>query len=267
MRDIFFEYAARIEPLSLDEAYLDVSEAQHHHGSATLIAREIKQRIRARLGISVSAGVAPVKFLAKIASDWDKPDGLFVIDPKSVDQFVLSLGVSKLPGVGPVTAKKMARNGIYTCRDIQNFGLQQLIRLFGAYGPRLYRMSKGMDDHVVGFRSRRKSLSVERTFEKDFSHMEPLLPMLDELLASLARRYEKFSATQKINKAFVKLKFSDFSITTIEAAFSGSRRQEKAIFERLLYAAWQRKKMPIRLLGVGFRLRAVPERQLQFDFD
>jgi len=266
MRRIFSEYSTRIEPLSLDEAYLDVSESGKHSGSATLIAREIKQRIKSELGISVSAGVASAKFLAKIASDWKKPDGLFVIDPRQVEGFVRHLDVRKLPGVGPVTAEKMMRRGIYTCCDIQRYGLDELLRYFGVYGARLHKMSLGIDDGEVHPDHDRKSISVERTFESDYSQVDQLLTALNELLLQLERRYEKVSASQKIHKFFIKVRFSDFSITTNETTVRGGRIGKKELFERLLYAAWRRKNMPVRLLGVGYRLQVASEMQLEFDF-
>ncbi len=255
MRSIFSQYTDLIEPLSLDEAYLDVTGSDNLKGSATLIARHIRSQVKNDVGISVSAGVAPVKFLAKIASDWKKPDGLFVVEPSMVESFVPPLPVKKLPGVGPVTAEKLARYGIYTCEDISSCGLERLVRLFGTFGPKLFNMARGEDDRVVEPFSERKSISVEKTYAEDLGQLASLFPRLGGLLADLMLRVENAKANAKVSKAFVKLKFSDFSVTTIETSFSYAMQSEAGdIYGRLLSAAWQRKKMPVRLLGVGVRL-------------
>ena len=141
IRKIFQSYTNLIEPLSLDEAYLDVSDSKHCHGSATLIAQEIRHHIVEQEKITASAGIAPNKFLAKIASDWEKPNGQFVITPDQVSDFVLALPVKKIHGVGKVTTKKMHDNGLYTCADLQKRSKHELNVLFGSFGERLYDLS------------------------------------------------------------------------------------------------------------------------------
>ncbi len=264
MRSIFLQYTDLIEPLSLDEAYLDVTGSDNLKGSATLIARHIRSQVKSDVGISASAGVAPVKFLAKIASDWKKPDGLFVIEPSMVKSFVRPLSVKKLPGVGPVTAEKLARHGVYTCEDINACGLERLVRLFGTFGPKLFQMARGEDDRAVQPFSERKSISVEKTYADDVGKLSGLFPRLSGLLAELMARIEKAKAKDKVSKAFVKLKFNDFSVTTVETSFLYTMHAEAGdVYGRLLSAAWQRKKMPVRLLGVGVRLRANSPSQLR----
>ncbi len=266
MQQIFSQFTDIIEPLSLDEAFLDVSESNSFYGSATLIAQEIRRQVEASLGIQVSAGVAPVKFLAKIASDWRKPNGLFVIQPEMVAHFVPTLAVKKLPGVGPVTAKKLARYGIHECADIQACGLEKVVRLFGAYGTKLHEMSQGIDARSIAPRSERKSVSVERTYDEDIQSVSALSPRLEELLVALQHRMEGSNVCDKAYKAFVKLKFDDFTITTMETRIGRSASQAFDIYARLMGAAWQRHKRPVRLLGVGVRMRDESPAQLDLPF-
>lgn len=267
MREIFSNYTDKIEPLSLDEAYLDVSDSTLCGGSATFIAKEIKEKVFEKLKISVSAGVAPVKYLAKIASDWDKPDGLYVISPKQVDSFVLPLSVKKLPGVGPVTAKKLAGRGIFTCADIQKLELSTMVRLFGTFGRRLYEMSYGIDERGIDSKSDRKSISVERTYASDMHNLESIFPNLEELLLSLDERFEKLDSPLMIKKLFVKIKFNDFSITTIESAATDNKGKNNERFHHLLSAGWQRQQKPVRLIGVGYRLSPSSYEQLPLPFE
>lgn len=161
IHQIFRNFTLRIEPLSLDEAYLDVTDCTLLHGSATLIAREIKRQIKQQLSLTASAGVAPNKFLAKIASDWRKPDGLFVITPDEVTDFVADLPIDKLAGVGKVTAQKLHQQGMVTCRDIQPYTCLELQHKWGKLGQRLYELCRGVDERSVEPNRIRRSLSVE----------------------------------------------------------------------------------------------------------
>ncbi|MDH5581281.1 MAG: DNA polymerase IV, partial [Bdellovibrionales bacterium] len=150
---ILSDYTDKIQPLGLDEAYLDVSDSKLFKGSATLLAKEIKKRIYHNTKLTASAGVAPNKFLAKIASDWNKPDGLFVIHPDDVDLFLKGLKVEKINGVGKVTAQKLKNLGLYTCEDIKKYGQEKLMINLGKYGQRLYELSCGKDDSEVHART------------------------------------------------------------------------------------------------------------------
>ena len=139
VQSIFYEYTDLVEPLSLDEAFLDVSECKQHQGSATRIAEEIRNRVREEVGITISAGIAPNKFLAKIASDWKKPDGQFTVTPQDIDAFMIELPVAKIFGVGSVTAKKMSAMNIHTCGDLQQIAASELAKRFGKFGTRLHQ--------------------------------------------------------------------------------------------------------------------------------
>jgi len=160
---IYADYADTIEPLSLDEAFLDVTGSPHLEGSATRIALHIRGRIRREVGITASAGVAPNKFLAKIASDWNKPDGQLVVTPAEVNAFVRDLPVGKLFGVGKVTEEKLHQLGLFTCADIRARSPVELQRHVGSLGERLWRLAQGIDERPVEPFGRRKSLSVENT--------------------------------------------------------------------------------------------------------
>ncbi|WP_288132351.1 DNA polymerase IV [Microbulbifer sp.] len=252
IREIFLEFTDRIEPLSLDEAYLDVSDSLHFNGSATLIAREIRRRVSDQLGITISAGVAPNKFLAKIASDWEKPDGLTVITPQSVEDFVLRLPIAKLHGVGRVTAEKMHRQGIHTCSDLRPLSLIELVQRYGKFGNRLYHLCRGIDERPVSSNESRKSVSVEHTFKSDLIHQEDWLEEMTNLFGRLQERLEKLDARYEINGVQVKVKYADFTQMTHER---GSRAARISEFKQLLQQCWDKRNDPIRLLGVGIKLK------------
>ena len=254
---IFHDYASLVEPLSLDEAYLDVSASTRCQGSATLIAAEIRARIRSELALTVSAGVAPNKFLAKVASDWRKPDGLFTIAPEQVAQFVAALPVARISGVGRVTAEKLRRLGVATCGDLQAIPLETLVQRFGRYGSRLFELARGEDGRRVQPSRLRKSISVERTFATDLQQLPDMIEALDALLAELERRFARIAGSYAPIKRVIKVKYGDFTQTTLEEMMV-DRAQEwnrPPEFHRLLEAAWARGGGPVRLLGAGLRLR------------
>ncbi|UUY08187.1 DNA polymerase IV [Pseudomonas sp. J452] len=259
---IFREFTEIIEPLSLDEAYLDVTDSAHFAGSATRIAKEIRRRVSQELHITVSAGVAPNKFLAKIASDWRKPDGLFVITPDQVDEFVAALPVSKLHGVGKVTADKLGRLGIGTCADLREWNKLALVREFGSFGERLWSLARGIDERALQTDSRRQSVSVENTYDEDIPNLAMCLKRLPELLEQLETRMARLDSSYKPDKPFVKIKFHDFSQTTLEQA--GARRDLHS-YQQLLSAAFARGNKPVRLLGVGVRLLDMRGRHEQLE--
>ncbi|PCH59008.1 MAG: DNA polymerase IV [SAR86 cluster bacterium] len=248
---IFQQYTPLIEPLSLDEAFLDVSHSQQCQGSATLIAQEIRARVKETVNITISAGIAPNKFLAKIASDWNKPDGQFVITPDLVDEFVLSLPVKKLSGVGKVTAAKMHGMGINTCADLRVMGEEDLNLHFGSYGSRLFQLSHGIDHREVRNDRIRKSLSVEHTYPQDLSSLDACLAELPTLHQELLRRLEKLPSKYVICKQFVKVKFSDFVSTTVETL---SQDTNLEIYTGLCEQGFARGGRPVRLLGLGVKL-------------
>ncbi|MCP1438010.1 DNA polymerase-4 [Erwinia persicina] len=216
IREIFSRYTSLIEPLSLDEAYLDVTDSPHCHGSATLMAREIRQTIARELDLTASAGVAPIKFVAKIASDMNKPDGQFVITPQELPQFLLTLPLAKIPGVGKVTAKKLEELGLHTCADVQKTDLAALLKRFGKFGRVLWERCNGIDEREVVTDRLRKSLGVERTLSADIHEWEACLEIIDFLYAELERRLKVIKPDLLIARQGVKLKFDDFQQTTQE---------------------------------------------------
>jgi DNA polymerase-4 len=249
--DIYRDYTELVEPLSLDEAYLDVSASTRCKGSATLIAQEIRRRIFETVGITASAGVAPSKFVAKIASDWNKPDGLFLVRPEEVDAFVAALPVKKLFGVGKVTAAKLNKLGAQTCADLRAWTLQELQHHFGSFGGRLHDLCRGIDERDVNTSRERKSISTEETYTPDVPDLAACLALLPELYEQLLGRIKRAGAEKFVNKLFVKIKFSDFQQTTVECVGAAPHIPT---FARLMETGWLRASRPVRLLGVGVRL-------------
>ena len=211
VREIFKRHTDLIEPLSLDEAYLDVSENKTGLPAATQVARTIREQIRLELSLTASAGVAPNKFLAKIASDWKKPDGLFVIQPEEVDSFLLPLPVGRIPGVGKVTEEKLKQLEVQTVRDLRRMDLAALEGRFGRYGVRLYDLARGIDKSEVVPDRPTRSVSAEDTFEQDvlLAEMEPMIRKLAEHTWTASRKESQIART-----VVLKLKTSDFKILT-----------------------------------------------------
>ena len=216
VRDIFARHTDLIEPLSLDEAYLDVTQPKHDLGSATAIAEDIRGAIREETQLTASAGVAPNKFLAKIASDWNKPDGLFVLKPAMVDAFLAPLPVGRLPGVGKVMERKLAELGIATCADLRMHGAEALEARFGRWGRRLHELSLGIDERAVESERPTLQVSAEDTFERDLllAELEPhIRRMAEKAWAGYLR--EREAHPQRIARTVVlKLKTSDFRTLT-----------------------------------------------------
>jgi DNA polymerase IV len=211
VHEIFRRHTDAIEPLSLDEAYLDVTENKCGLPTATKVAIAIRQQIRQELGLTASAGVASNKFLAKIASDWRKPDGLFVIQPAEVESFLTPLPVGRIPGVGRVTEEKLAQLGMKTVADLRARSLADLQQRFGKYGRRLYELARGIDENPVQMNRLVKSISAEDTFDQDV--------LLGEIAPMIRRLAEKvWAASQKearcARTVVLKLKTAEFRILT-----------------------------------------------------
>ncbi|KQV51600.1 DNA polymerase IV [Massilia sp. Root335] len=249
--DIYRDYTDLVEPLSLDEAYLDVTNSPHCKGSATLIAQEIRRRIAETVGITASAGVAPNKFVAKIASDWNKPDGLFLVKPGEVDAFVAALPVKKLFGVGKVTAAKLHSLGAQTCGDLRDWSIDKLQQHFGSFGTRLHDLCRGIDYRDVNPVRERKSISTEETYTPDVPDLAACLALLPDLYEHLLGRIKRNNAEKFINKLFVKIKFADFQRTTVECVGYAPNLET---YRHLMETGWLRASRPVRLLGVGVRL-------------
>jgi DNA polymerase-4 len=259
IQTIFKRFTDRIEPLSLDEAFLDVSDCKQFQNSATRIAEALRQQVREEVRITVSAGVAPNKFLAKIASDWRKPDSLFVIRPEQIADFVAALPVEKIFGVGRVTAEKMHSHGLRTCTDLQALSRLELGQLFGSFGERLWYLCRGEDDRPVQNSRRRKSVSVERTFDENLNNLPRWLGALAGLEEDLGRRLARLDAHYLVHGLYIKVRYDDFTAASCEAPGAVPDRE---VFENLLRSQWQRRPGAIRLLGIGLRLKdALPARQ------
>jgi DNA polymerase-4 len=211
VREIFKRHTDLIEPLSLDEAYLDVTVNKTGLPTATRVAQTIREQIGAELSLTASAGVAPNKFLAKIASDWRKPNGLFVIQPKDVASFLPPLPVGRIPGVGKVTEGRLGRLGVRTVGDIQRFELADLENTFGRYGLRLYELARGIDENPVVPNRPTQSVSAEDTFQEDVSLVETecLIRVLAEKAWNASRKEFRTART-----VVLKLKTSEFKILT-----------------------------------------------------
>lgn len=250
IREIFHRYTDLVEPLSLDEAFLDVTDCKAFGGCSVKIAEAIRAEVEAELNITVSAGVATNKFLAKVASDWKKPDGLTVITDADVDSFVANLSVKRIFGVGKVTAQKMAALGITTCEDLQKYQRDQLSEMFGSFGARLHQLCRGIDHRPVSTARRRKSLSVEQTFDSDLPDLAACHAQLPQLLAKMMGRLEALDDSYVVHKPYLKLKFCDFTATTVEKAGSSPVLED---FRDLCSEAFSRELKPVRLLGVGVR--------------
>ena len=239
---------------AVHEAYLDVSQATACHGSATLIAQEIRRRVRDEVGITLSAGIAPNKFIAKVASDWNKPDGQFVVKPHEVDDFVKALPVKKLFGVGKVTAGRLHALGIQTCADLRELSEVDLVAQFGSFGTGLYRLCRGIDEREVSTDRTRKSLSVENTYVTDLLSLEACLEHLPELHEQLLQRLRRVEDEYRISKKYMKLKFEDFVSTTVESI---SCETDIEGYIALCTEGYSRGNRPVRLLGLGVKLEPI----------
>lgn len=249
---IFQEFTDLVEPLALDEAYLDVTNSIHHQGSATLIAQAIRERIFKKEALTASAGVASNKFLAKIASGWKKPNGLFVIQPHEVENFIKTLPVTELFGVGKVTANKMQKLEVKTCADLQQWSLTKLIEQFGKLGQHLYEQSRGYDHRPVQPNRVRKSLSVETTFEKDISDHAICLHAIKNLYDQLIQRLQRSASDRLIKNQYLKIKFSNFKLATAEIACNEINLERYMDLFQNLYS---KKQQSIRLLGLGLHFQ------------
>ncbi|MEQ1558036.1 MAG: DNA polymerase IV [Methyloglobulus sp.] len=208
IRRIFYEYTDLVEPLSLDEAYLDVTASERNDGSATLIAKAVKARIKQETQLTASAGISYNKFLAKIASDINKPDGLYLITPEQGAEFVEQLPIQKFPGIGNVTAQKMQALGIATGKDLKQLSLETLQNRFGKSGLKYYNRARGIDDRPVINTRQSKSVGVETTFQEDIVSTQAVCQHLQQLFdKALAKVNEKQLTAHTVT---VKIKYHDF---------------------------------------------------------
>ena len=247
IRAILQRFTPLVEPLSLDEAYLDVSQ---HSGAPAALAQVIRDAILQKTKLTSSAGIAPNKLLAKIASEINKPNGQFEITLDQVGEFMRELPVRKIWGIGEKTEHKLESLDVKTCGDLQRFSRAELVEIFGKFGLELYDLCRGIDHREVEPDRPRKSLSTEETFSFDLQTLERCEEELEQLFADLMAELAQKEAARPVTKIFVKLKFNDFSRTTAERA---GLEPSLNGYRTLLAEAFKRTGKPVRLLGVGVR--------------
>jgi len=249
--EIFRGFTEIVQPVSIDEAYLDVSDCLDRWGSATAVATAIRQRVREERGLTVSIGVAPNRLLAKIASDRDKPDGLTVVPPSRVQAFLDPLPARSLPGVGPATERRLHQLGVETVGELRALPLDRLQRRFGRHGATLYRYARGQDERPVRIHRERKSLSAERTYSSDLTS----LAEMDEELGRLAERVGSGLTKRGLGARTVTLKvrYDDFTTLTRSHTLVAPTADvaEIAATTRRLLRRSEAGRRPVRLLGVG----------------
>ncbi|MGD2113536.1 MAG: DNA polymerase IV [Acidobacteriota bacterium] len=247
---IYRQVTPLVQAVSIDEAYLDVSDHLGTLGSATAVAREIRRRVREERGLTVSVGVAPNKLVAKIASDFDKPDGLTVVRPERVEEFLAPLGVRALHGVGPATEEALERLGVRTVADLRGLSLERLVERFGRHGRGLWEHARGIDERPVRTHRERKSLGKETTFARDLTDVAEMGRVIDALAADVATGL----ARRGLGGCTVTLKvrYGDFTTVTRAAtrALPLSAAREIAGVARELLVRTEAPRRPVRLLGV-----------------
>ncbi len=250
IRKIFFDYTDLVEPLSMDEAYLDVTENKKGNPSATLIAKEIRQRIFNELHLTASAGISINKFVAKVASDYNKPNGQKTVNPEEVLQFLEDLDIRKFYGVGKVTAEKMYQKGIYTGKDLKTKSLEYLDENFGKSGRYYYYIVRGIHNSEVKPNRIRKSLAAERTFSENLSSEIFMLEKLEHIANEVSKRLNKSKVAGKT--VTLKIKYSDFSLQTRSKTLQYYISDAKVILETAKELLYQEKlKNSVRLLGIS----------------
>jgi len=247
---IYREYTPLVQAVSIDEAYLDVTEHLGEHDSATAVARDVRRRVREERELTVSIGVAPNKLIAKIASDFDKPDGLTVVPPRAVESFLAPLSVRALHGVGPATESALERLGVRTVEELRGVSLEQLVERFGRHGKALWEHSRGIDDRPVRTHRERKSLGKETTFGADLTQVAEMVAVIEALsesvAASLARRGIAGCTVT------LKVRYGDFTTVTRSATrgLPTATAREIAAISTALLGHTEAATRPVRLLGV-----------------
>ncbi len=263
IHQIFQQYTSLIEPLSLDEAFLDVTENLKQIPSATEVAMRVREDIFQATGLTASAGVAPNKFLAKIASDWHKPNGICVIKPSQVQGFIQDLPLKKIPGVGKVTQEKLKSLNLETLGDLQQIDEALLIQHFGKYGRRLFLYAQGIDERPVEVERERQQISKETTFDDDL-HLNQCRPYWEPLLGQVWQSLQKKQLSAR--GVTVKLKLKNFQVMQHSKSFKQVLRSPQELAQALdlllddLHIAPQ---MQFRLIGVGVYQLSVPETETQ----
>lgn len=251
VRNIFFEYTDLVEPLSLDEAYLDVTENHKGNPSATLVAEEIRARIFEETQLTASAGVAPNKFLAKVASDYNKPNGITVITPSRAQEFLDELDIKKFFGVGKATQKKMHALGIKTGADLKEWSEIDLVKAFGKSGRWYYKIVRGIDDREVKPHRTRKSYGKERTFSEDVGNLEWVTGFLDDLAKQISEGMKKIPTAGKTITLKVRYKNFDTITRSHSLAHYTNKAEEISVIAKQLLEQTEAGNREIRLLGIS----------------
>jgi DNA polymerase-4 len=259
IRGILHRFTSLIEPLSLDEAYLDVTQ---HPGAPGSLAQVIRGTIFRKTKLTSSAGIGPNKLIAKIASELNKPNGQFEVTPEQALGFMEKLPVRKIWGIGEKTEKKLEELGVRTCGELQRFSRRELVDFFGKFGVELYDLCRGIDHRPVEPDRPRKSLSTEETFPVDLTTVEQCEEKMEDLFQEMMADLAQKESTREIAKIFVKLKFSDFTRTTAERAGLLPTLQD---FRSLLAEAFARTGKPVRLIGLGVRFTETAPESAQMD--
>jgi DNA polymerase-4 len=260
---IFKCYSRKIEPVSIDEAFLDVSESGYCQGDPEEMAKQIRSCIKADFGITASAGISSNKLIAKICSDWKKPDNQFSICDDEIQNFIKTVSLKSIPGIGKVNFKKCKTLNMTSCSDMQKISKDELIRIFGSYGYTLFNLVRGIDNREIETNRTRKSISVEDTFLHDLNDTTLCIQQLSILYTKLIERCKSSNVnTNDVREIFLKIKFNDFETIT---------RQKKSLkielneFKNLFDSNIVKIVKPIRLLGIGFRLNDKKEEPSQYD--
>ena len=260
---IFKCYSRKIEPVSIDEAFLDVSESGYCQGDPEEMAKQIRSCIKADFGITASAGISSNKLIAKICSDWKKPDNQFSICDDEIQNFIKTVSLKSIPGIGRVNFKKCKTLNMTSCSDMQKISKDELIKIFGSYGYTLFNLVRGIDNREIETNRTRKSISVEDTFLHDLRDTTLCIQQLSILYTKLIERCKSSNVnTNEVREIFLKIKFNDFETIT---------RQKKSLkielneFKNLFDSNIAKIVKPIRLLGIGFRLNDKKEESSQYD--
>ena len=251
VRNIFYEYTDLVEPLSLDEAYLDVTENHKGNPSATLVAEEIRARIFEETQLTASAGVAPNKFIAKVASDYNKPNGITVITPSRAEEFLEGLDIKKFFGVGKATQKKMHALGIKTGSDLKQWSEIDLVKAFGKSGRWYYKIVRGLDDREVKPHRTRKSYGKERTFSEDIGDLEWVNGFLDDLAKQISEGMRKIPTAGKTITLKVRYKNFDTITRSHSLAHYTNKAGEISTIAKQLLEQTEVGSREIRLLGIS----------------
>ena len=260
---IFRCYSKKIEPVSIDEAFLDVSESRYCQGDPEEMARQIRSCIKNDFGITASAGISSNKLIAKICSDWKKPDSQFSICDDEIQNFIKSVSLKSIPGIGRVNFKKCKNLNMKSCNDLQKMSKDELIKIFGSYGYTLFNLVRGIDNRELETNRTRKSISVEDTFLHDLNDTNSCKQQLSILYIKLIERCKSSNVSiNEVKEIFLKIKFNDFEIITRQKK---SCNIELSEFNNLFDSNIVKVIKPIRLLGIGFRLNDKKEESSQYD--